>query len=61
VPVVSVPTEIINDWDDWTQGRWCLFKPPIFSVNEVGALQIYDDCLNNVCSKTLNGCLTYLY
>jgi len=42
VPAVSVPNEIINQWEDWTPGANLLgFGPPVFTSDELAALKAF--------------------
>ena len=53
VPVARVPAETINGWYDWTVGlRLGEFGPPLYTPEEVAALEAFDRVIAEVSSET---------
>jgi hypothetical protein len=42
IPAISVPNEVINQWEDWVQNQDLSdFGPPVFTPEEVAALAAF--------------------
>ena len=55
VPSVSVPNEVINQWDDWFGHHDpSRLQPPVFTLEEVDAVMAFDAVWTRVCVKTPN-------
>ncbi|WP_170414148.1 hypothetical protein [Ruegeria atlantica] len=51
-PEVSVPNEVINQWDDVFHGDETQFSKPPYSQSEEIALRKYSCVLNDICQTT---------
>ena len=55
VPLVHVPHEVINQWEDWVNPISVPgLVPPVFSQEEVAAITDFQAVWDDVCDKTPN-------
>lgn len=53
VPLVHVPNEMINRWEDWVDGdRLDWFEEPVFSPQEQQAIQTFHSIWDSVAAVT---------
>jgi hypothetical protein len=53
VPAISVPNEVINQWQDWvSEQSFPGFGPPVFTSNELAALAAFGRAWEQVARNT---------
>jgi hypothetical protein len=54
-PLVNVPLEVINQWEDWVQPDWQQYMTgPVFTQDELDAIGQFSDVWCEVSKKTPN-------
>jgi hypothetical protein len=54
VPFVSVPNEVINQWEDWYRHDTSYLVPPVFTYAERDAVVAFDESWRRVAGSTPN-------